>query len=170
MRSTTLSGFSKTPSPRLLPRKYSPIHPISGNGNQKAYLAEIDHAVFEFLISVAGFDAAALPTASGCDPILANIDDALEKEIINDAGLDTTTKQQIVLARQGQGIFRARIFEFERACRLTNVENPGLLIASHIKPWRMCNTAFERLDGANGLLLTPHVDRLFDPRSDQLWR
>jgi hypothetical protein len=30
------------------------------------------------------------------------------------------------------------------------------------KPWRVCATATERLDGANGLLLAPHVDRLFD--------
>lgn len=27
---------------------------------------------------------------------------------------------------------------------------------------RVCSTAAERLDGANGLLLAPHVDRLFD--------
>jgi len=26
----------------------------------------------------------------------------------------------------------------------------------------MCTTAQERLDGANGLLLAPHIDRLFD--------
>jgi predicted restriction endonuclease len=38
----------------------------------------------------------------------------------------------------------------------------GLLVASHIKPWRLCDSAFERLDGANGLLLAPHVDLLFD--------
>lgn len=36
------------------------------------------------------------------------------------------------------------------------------MIASHIKPWRLCEDSNERLDGANGLLLTPHVDRLFD--------
>jgi hypothetical protein len=146
----------------LLPDKYSPIHPVSGNGNQKAYLAEIDRSVFEFLINIAKFDVATLPPPSGFVPVLRHLDDALQEEIIKDAGLDTTAKQQLVLARQGQGIFRARAFEFGKACRLTTVENPELLIASHIKPWRVCDTAFERLDGANGLLLTPHVDRLFD--------
>jgi predicted restriction endonuclease len=35
------------------------------------------------------------------------------------------------------------------------------LIASHIKPWRS-STDQERLDGENGLLLTPNVDSLFD--------
>lgn len=34
-------------------------------------------------------------------------------------------------------------------------------MASHIKPWRDCDNS-ERLDGANGLLLSPHVDKLFD--------
>ncbi len=34
-------------------------------------------------------------------------------------------------------------------------------VASHIKPWRDCDNR-ERLDGANGLLLSPHVDKLFD--------
>jgi len=37
-----------------------------------------------------------------------------------------------------------------------------LLKASHIKPWRTCETARERLDGMNGLLLTPDADHLFD--------
>jgi putative restriction endonuclease len=50
----------------------------------------------------------------------------------------------------------------ETACRLTGVTNPSLLIASHIKPWRLCETAEERLDGMNGLLLTPDADHLFD--------
>jgi putative restriction endonuclease len=37
-----------------------------------------------------------------------------------------------------------------------------LLIASHIKPWRACGTAAERLDGSNGLMMAPHADFLFD--------
>ena len=37
-----------------------------------------------------------------------------------------------------------------------------LLIASHIKPWSKCSTPAERLGAANGLLLTPNLDKLFD--------
>ncbi|MEO8460695.1 MAG: HNH endonuclease signature motif containing protein, partial [Dokdonella sp.] len=33
--------------------------------------------------------------------------------------------------------------------------------ASHCKPWRDANNT-ERLDGENGLLLTPNADHLFD--------
>jgi hypothetical protein len=41
------------------------------------------------------------------------------------------------------------------------VENPVHLVASHCKPWRD-STNEERLNGENGLLLTPSIDHLFD--------
>ena len=44
---------------------------------------------------------------------------------------------------------------------MTGLARQEFLIASHIKPWRDCDHQ-ERLDGANGLLLSPHVDKLFD--------
>ena len=47
------------------------------------------------------------------------------------------------------------------SCRVTRVSEPRHLKASHIKPWRDATDA-ERLDGANGLLLSPHIDHLFD--------
>jgi predicted restriction endonuclease len=50
---------------------------------------------------------------------------------------------------------------FEGSCRVTGVDKPDLLIASHIKPWRD-STNEERLNGHNGLFLSPHVDKLFD--------
>lgn len=74
---------------------------------------------------------------------------------------DETTREQVALARVGQGLFRRRLEAIERACRLTGVTNKAHLRASHIKPWHHSN-ATERLDGNNGLLLSPHVDHLFD--------
>jgi len=47
----------------------------------------------------------------------------------------------------------------ERACRVTKVERLEHLVASHTKPWRVKE---KRLDGENGLLLTPTIDHLFD--------
>ncbi len=76
--------------------------------------------------------------------------------------LDDTIREQLVRARRGQGLFRRRVLEFEPICRITGLTAPNLLIASHIKPWRACGTAAERLDGANGLMLAPHADFLFD--------
>lgn len=49
----------------------------------------------------------------------------------------------------------------ERACRITGVTREEHLRASHCKPWRDA-TNEERLDGENGLLLTPSMDHLFD--------
>jgi hypothetical protein len=45
--------------------------------------------------------------------------------------------------------------------RITGVDNPIQLVASHCKPWRD-STNEERLNGENGLLLTPSIDHLFD--------
>jgi len=72
-----------------------------------------------------------------------------------------TEKQSLQKARRGQGIFRKNVKEIERACRVTGVDDVRHLRASHIKPWRD-SSDFEKLDGSNGLLLSPHVDHLFD--------
>ena len=37
-----------------------------------------------------------------------------------------------------------------------------MLVASHILAWKSCTSSQQRLDGYNGLLLTPNADRLFD--------
>ncbi len=44
--------------------------------------------------------------------------------------------------------------EIETKCRITGVDVPTHLVASHCKPWRDSSND-ERLDGENGLLLTP---------------
>jgi predicted restriction endonuclease len=49
----------------------------------------------------------------------------------------------------------------ETRCRITGVDNPSHLLASHCKPWRDSSNE-ERLNGENGLLLTPSIDHLFD--------
>ena len=75
--------------------------------------------------------------------------------------LQETEKQSLIQARRGQGIFRANVQRIESQCRITKVNRPEHLIASHCKPWRD-STNEERLDGENGLLLTPNADHLFD--------
>ena len=76
--------------------------------------------------------------------------------------LSDTERASLVLARRGQGKFRDNVAQIETRCRVTEVDRPEHLIASHIKPWRYCDSAEERLAGGNGLLLTPTVDHLFD--------
>lgn len=83
-----------------------------------------------------------------------------EKEIQN-SDLTTTEKESLIKSRRGQGVFRSRVASIEAGCRMTGITEHQFLIASHIKPWAD-STNSERLDGNNGLLLSPHVDRLFD--------
>ncbi len=75
--------------------------------------------------------------------------------------LPPTDREAIIRARRGQGLFKQRVMTIEARCRITGVTNPVHLIASHFKPWRDA-TNEERLDGENGLLLTPSIDHLFD--------
>jgi predicted restriction endonuclease len=67
----------------------------------------------------------------------------------------------LVNARRGQGVFRVNLEQIERKCRVTGVLDRRHLRASHIKPWCICDDR-EKLDGFNGLLLSPHVEYLFD--------
>ncbi len=146
----------------LLPSRYSPIHPVSGAGSQKAYLASIPRAVFEAVVAQAAFNHATLARGGAnsltFEVVTEFLEDAVERRIANDNQLE----ESVILARRGQGKFRANVEAIERSCRLTGITNPSLLIASHIKPWRLCSSAQERLDGMNGLLLTPDADHLFD--------
>jgi hypothetical protein len=87
---------------------------------------------------------------------LADIDDVLA-----DKSIPETVKHQLVKARVGQGLFRSNVLRSEAGCRVTGVTDPDFLIASHIKPWKVSDNT-ERLAGANGLMLAPHIDRLFD--------
>lgn len=150
----------------LLPRKYSPISALTGNGNQKAYLASVPPEVFDMVVAGAAFSADALVRGGGnsltFDVVTEMLDDAIQRGLEIDAGLNSTVKETVIQARRGQGVFRKNVEAREGSCRLTGITNPALLIASHIKPWRVCKTVEERLDGANGLLLTPDADHLFD--------
>jgi predicted restriction endonuclease len=49
----------------------------------------------------------------------------------------------------------------EKKCRVTSVEDSRHLIASHIKPWKVAQGE-EKISQNNGLLLSPHIDHLFD--------
>ncbi|HSK79034.1 MAG TPA: HNH endonuclease [Thermoanaerobaculia bacterium] len=75
----------------------------------------------------------------------------------------STEAERVVVQRVGQSIFRAGLLEYwEGRCAVTGLAVPGLLRASHIKPWADCASDAERLDVFNGLLLAPHLDAAFD--------
>lgn len=131
----------------LLPKKYSPIR-ADGDGNQ-VYLAEIPAAMAEALLSLIG------------GQVDATLDQSQERVIQNRTDIGATEKYQLVRSRVGQGQYRKNLKQHEARCRITGITDDRFLIASHIKPWAR-STDFEKLDGNNGLLLSPHIDRLFD--------
>jgi len=150
----------------LLPEKYSPIRPYSGDGNQGVYLAGIPQAAFDAVISGTAYDHIQLAKGGAnrltFQVVKDELDERVERNIRADLTLADTVRQSVVQARRGQGKFRSNVEEVESACRLTGITNRSLLIASHIRPWRSCESAEQRLDGMNGLLLTPDADLLFD--------
>tara|TARA_R110002050_G_scaffold79961_1_gene171011 strand:- start:6127 stop:7050 length:924 start_codon:yes stop_codon:yes gene_type:complete len=70
-------------------------------------------------------------------------------------------KERYVKARLGQGQFRSWSINHWKGCSLSGCTKIELLIASHIKPWRDCDTN-EAIDPMNSLLLMPNYDALFD--------
>jgi HNH endonuclease len=142
----------------LLPAKYSPLQP-SGDGLQSVYLAEVPEPLANALIGLIGqayWDAYQTIAAFQTGDEAQQDDEILQRTIVG-----PTFKEQIVRARRGQGVFRSNVLLQEEFCRVTKVSEPRHLKASHIKPWRDANDT-ERLDGSNGLLLSPHIDHLFD--------
>jgi putative restriction endonuclease len=144
----------------FLPSKYSPLRE-SGDGLQSVYLAEVPQPLADALIGLIG---QAYWDAYSTIAVLQTVHEPTDFEVAPavDATLTGPTfREQLVRARRGQGVFRANVLLREEACRVTGVSEPRHLKASHIKPWRDATDA-ERLDGANGLLLSPHIDHLFD--------
>jgi hypothetical protein len=151
----------------LLPDRYSPLlH--DGRGVQAIYLTELPRELALALADLLGSAVGALARtevvaehATVSTHEVARWEEHLRNKIQDDANLGPTEKEALVMSRRGQGLFRERVQGIESCCRVTGVERPDYLRASHIKPWRDC-TNEERLDGENGLLLTPSIDHLFD--------
>jgi putative restriction endonuclease len=131
-----------------------------------AYLTEVPAPLAEVLIGLIGQEVAPIALAArDVKPVSADDlyfwERKLEQELFNDSTVRETERLAIIRARNGQGLFKERVSKIESRCRLTGVENPVHLVASHCKPWRD-STNEERLNGENGLLLTPSIDHLFD--------
>jgi putative restriction endonuclease len=155
----------------FLPEKYSPLQ-RDGNGLQNVYLTEVSPELTASLFHLIGPEATAVrdtaanlnglaPLALQPEATLEQWEQRVEGGIRDTPALQETEKQSLIQARRGQGIFRSNVQQIESQCRITKVNRPEHLIASHCKPWRD-STNDERLDGENGLLLTPTIDHLFD--------
>ncbi|MBC7283298.1 HNH endonuclease [Hoeflea sp.] len=124
-----------------------------------------DNASRTYWITPETGDWLAAPSAdvseAGSDDALS--DEDLEQEVRDDECLPKTTRESIIKARIGQGLFRRRVIQAYGRCLITGLEEQRLLIASHIRPWReCCHNPNECLDPGNALLLSPTWDALFD--------
>lgn len=82
--------------------------------------------------------------------------------IVKAKELSETEKKTIIRARIGQGAYREQLLrKYEQRCIVTGIDRTKLLVASHIKPWSICDNS-ERVDVENGLILCPNMDKLFD--------
>ena len=124
------------------------------------YLAELPEPLAQALIGLIG-QAFLDAFATIADYQTAFDSSEPDQNIIERGIVGPTFRDQVVKSRRGQGVFRANVLLRESSCRVTRVDDSRHLKASHIKPWRDAADA-ERLDGSNGLLLSPHIDHLFD--------
>ncbi len=157
----------------FLPNTKSPIRSNDGGANQ-AYLFQIEEPLAIALAHLIDEQTVRLVSANGVEELtspleepntiethITNWEDEIETYISDAEELAATERESLVKARRGQGKFRELLLQRESLCRITGVDRPEHLIASHIKPWRSATNS-ERLDPDNGFMLTPSVDHLFD--------
>jgi putative restriction endonuclease len=145
----------------MLPDKYSPL---DRNGKAvMAYLFELSEELGKYLKDLSAVNEIQIETlvAQAITEAEDQLNDLEEKEITQKVNLGPLEIENLVKSRRGQGIFKTNVKLYEKKCRVTGLTDKTHLTASHIKPWRKSNDQ-EKIDGNNGLLLSPHVDRLFD--------
>lgn len=143
----------------LLATNYAPLQ-ANGNGLQGVYLTEISSEFGELLALISSTD---LPSIGKDLAPLFDSDSEYEINLEIEARRIEGDLEQIQMtkSRRRQGIFKSNVRLIENHCRITGVTKIAHLRASHIKPW-VSSDNIEKLDGYNGLLLSPHIDHLFD--------
>ena len=144
----------------VLPARHSPIL-NNGVANQHIFLVAVPSllaaTVRQLLRGEVERIIGALMDAAG----RGLAEDVAEASIQQRTDIAPTQKSDLLKARRGQGVFRANVEIVEHSCRVTGVLDRRHLWATHIKPWCECNDG-EKLDGFNGLLMSPHIAHLFD--------
>jgi putative restriction endonuclease len=74
--------------------------------------------------------------------------------------IENTSKIAQQTIRIGQEVFRRNLLNEISFCPITGITDKRILLASHIKPWRVSNNN-ERVDKNNGFIFSPTIDKLF---------
>jgi hypothetical protein len=151
----------------ILKESSAPFNPGSTGGAQNITgILNVRLSQFPRLTSQQA--AALAPLIGGVNPPrdpdierLERENDQHENEIRQRQLLGPLERQALISARRGQGVFRDNLELIEKSCRVTGLRDLLHLRASHIKPWKDSDDR-EKIDGHNGLLLSPHIDHLFD--------
>ena len=144
----------------VLPAKHGPLR-ASGARNATLYLAEVPPRMAAVLRGLLGGQLLRIEEEIAIETGSQLADAAVEEQIWGRPDLALRDKQQLIGARRGQGIFRQNVERIEKLCRVTGVPDRRHLRAAHIKPWKLADDC-EKLDGFNGLLLSPHIEHLFE--------
>ncbi len=109
----------------LLPERYSPLQ-VSGRGQQGVYLTSVPEDLMQILADLIGreiqdiirMSQAAAPIGNYGKSIL-DWEEHLRDKISSDNTIAQTEKEQVIMARRGQGLFRQNVQRIERFCRVT---------------------------------------------------
>ena len=151
-----------------LQKTYAPLR-SNGAGLQSVYLTYVSPSFAAALVDLVGREARDIVSgvrvsdANRIQPAIGLIE--WEEHVLaglhDDRRLTDTERSSVVMTRRSQVLFKDRVMQIEKVCRITGVDQQQHLRASHCKPWRESSNE-ERLDGENGLLLSPNADHLFD--------
>lgn len=120
------------------------------------WLGAVDESALCRLLSQAARLARTLP-----DEPCHRFTKAVAEELA--VSISATEVERLIRQRVGQNIYRESLMDYwGGACAVSGIAVPGLLRASHAKPWAECTTDAERLNVFNGFLLCAHLDALFD--------
>jgi hypothetical protein len=143
----------------VLPAEQSPLR-AKGARNPAVYLTPVSTAMAEVLRRLLAEQLEYVEAQIKAAAASELADDWVETSIRRRTDITPEEKQQLIRARRGLGIFRRSLEKIESACRLTGLLDRRHLRACHIKPWSVSDDQ-EKIDGCNGLLLSPHIAHLF---------
>lgn len=153
-------GYSLKTFPIILDEEYE-----SGSGTGRVKIKDYVEVLSEMSLEVINGDYYAVGSHDVKHSKKASPSIAQDVSDIFDSVVEKTERESLLLARVGQGRFRQNVINAwgnGECCALTLTNVREVLIASHIVPWSKCKSNEQRLDGANGILLCAHIDKLFD--------
>lgn len=133
------------------------------NFNARIHSLCEEFCLFARAVVTGGDEYGVLPDSrpSKIAPVWLRDEVALE-ELLENYDLRESEMLALVKVRIGQSNYRQQLIQRWGGCSVTGCKLTEFLIASHIHAWASCESADERWDPDNGLLLTPSLDKLFD--------